>query len=401
MILDEQFCSYDQTTDALVFDLRDAYGPQADLIRVRPWQEQVLIEHMGPSGWQQDDTVFDYPLVSTEVDELPDSHPLRRFSESLPEWARETVRPYGINQLRLLRILSVNPQSHQLAQTAPLVFWLLSECMTAQSSSRELTEISSLKRRDILQQSVGNGSKSLIKFISKLRNISFELIDLQILHSLFGSSVWSRLRHMPCMNWQVLKLFARHPAWLEYKGLLNLINSVDESKALSIVSQWRRLSNDVHRLSRVMDLPDPSQSIKRMQCIKELQHLHDTLTTRINRQKVMEFEARYQQPFPNPPIPGSEDIQPIVSIAELLNEGVEMHHCVASYVGRILGGNSFIYRVLAPQRATLEVLMTPDDKCRIGQLKLACNGKPSAETSAWIWKWMESEKRKPASKRTK
>lgn len=161
MILEKEFCDIDKKTGALIVDLREVYGSQSGLIRIRPWHEQVLIEHSGSSDWLQDDTVFDYPVVSEEVNELEISHPLRRFSESLPEWARDTVQPFRINQLRLLKILCVAPHAQQLARNDPLVFWLLSECMTAQSSEDEISELTRLNRRKILQRTIGYGSNRL------------------------------------------------------------------------------------------------------------------------------------------------------------------------------------------------------------------------------------------------
>lgn len=58
-------------------------------------------------------------------------------------------------------------------------------------------------------------------------------------------------------------------------------------------------------------------------------------------------------PWPDPPIPGIEEIQPILSIEELSAEGREMGNCAASYANTVMRGEYFIYRVMAPTRCTL------------------------------------------------
>ena len=47
-----------------------------------------------------------------------------------------------------------------------------------------------------------------------------------------------------------------------------------------------------------------------------------------------------------PPLPGSDDIQPITTIIDLKTEGVLQNHCVASYYDAILERRCYIYKVL-------------------------------------------------------
>jgi len=59
--------------------------------------------------------------------------------------------------------------------------------------------------------------------------------------------------------------------------------------------------------------------------------------------------------FQNPPIPGTEDIIPITTAADLWREGRSQKNCVATRLNRILQGQCYIYRVMAPERATLSI----------------------------------------------
>ena len=65
-----------------------------------------------------------------------------------------------------------------------------------------------------------------------------------------------------------------------------------------------------------------------------------------------------------------------------------MRHCVGSYVLEVLEGRSFVYSVLAPERATLELALTKEGP-RIHQLRRACNGSPSGQTRKAIQQWLD------------
>jgi hypothetical protein len=101
------------------------------------------------------------------------------------------------------------------------------------------------------------------------------------------------------------------------------------------------------------------------------------------------FEKHGTFSFPPPPLPGNNNIVPITTIEDLLDESAEMHNCSGSYAERIMSRECFIYRVIWPQRATLEVSDT-GDMHHIRQLKLARNEEPSADTWAKVRFWFAS-----------
>lgn len=71
-----------------------------------------------------------------------------------------------------------------------------------------------------------------------------------------------------------------------------------------------------------------------------------------------------------------------------------MHHCVGSYSQTVLKGNCYIYKVLNPQRATLE-LVRQAKSWRIGQLALHCNNSPSQATRLAVQDWLLAGPGKP------
>lgn len=272
----------------------------------------------------------------------------------------------------------------------PLVFWLLPECLPPDCGPKEVLALTGLKRREILLRVLGDGSKALLKFVGKINNFNYDPSDFEMLCLLFGNSEWTVLRHIRKVEWSILKLFARERQWFEHRGVQRLLHEDNEAMVLRTFQAWRRLSEDIRRLARVMRVAAPSPRLKNIQSFAELKHFHDALAEQLNQRRKTEIEARYKKPFPLAPFSGNQDIQPINSIGDLLDEGVVMHHCVGSYVERILENRCYIFKVLAPERATLEILRTPDGKYRIGQLKRACNARPSAETATRVRQWFET-----------
>ena len=130
-------------------------------------------------------------------------------------------------------------------------------------------------------------------------------------------------------------------------------------------------------------------SVKRLQAITSpasLVRLHDELCTRREKNRYI-TDPLFKSDFGPPPLTGTETIVPITTYNELFNESREMHNCVFSYCHRIWEKNYYVYRMLAPQRATLGIIISNDGRKRIDQVKLACNKSPSDEMIAAVKEW--------------
>jgi hypothetical protein len=96
--------------------------------------------------------------------------------------------------------------------------------------------------------------------------------------------------------------------------------------------------------------------------------------------------------FRKPPIPGNDDIFPVLTFEDLLAEGKLMHHCVGGYVNKINSGSTYIYRVLRPERATLEIT-GHGRHARIGEFRKLYNQSPSSKTYLTVMNWLENYKK--------
>ena len=101
--------------------------------------------------------------------------------------------------------------------------------------------------------------------------------------------------------------------------------------------------------------------------------------------------------FPEPWCPGGGlggfDIVPITSSAELYREGKLLHHCAGTYAGQVHSGECYIFSVRkdgAPL-ATLQ-LVRSEAGVAIGQLRGACNAKPSKEVLRLMNSWLRAQR---------
>ena len=83
-------------------------------------------------------------------------------------------------------------------------------------------------------------------------------------------------------------------------------------------------------------------------------------------------------------------ITQLKSSYELVNEGKKMHHCVGSYIKEAEEGRSFFYKVTAPERCTLQIIVR-GSQVYINGFKLACNKDPSEESSWEIRNWIDGQ----------
>lgn len=81
-------------------------------------------------------------------------------------------------------------------------------------------------------------------------------------------------------------------------------------------------------------------------------------------------------PFPPPPFPGTDTIRPLCTPVELINESIAQRNCVGNrvtYEPHIRKGRCYIYKVVAPERATLSIIRRTGESWSIGELKAAGN----------------------------
>lgn len=250
------------------------------------------------------------------------------------------------------------------------------------------------KRKEILNTILGTGSGADIKFLKKIILLKGFREELDAIKHSIENGISPIFRQWQTVPAHLLEIHRRYPGLI----VTRFINVLGNYKYQEIEEGYRdamrinQLLKDIDGMGARLAISHGKNisAINKCASLESLRQLHDAWVGRLNQRKNI---IASDTPFPDPPLPGNEDICPITTDDELMAEGFLMHHCVGGYDKRVQSGESYIYRVLKPERATLEIKGF-GKSIRIGQFKLAYNQHPSEETYAKVSRWIEDFLRK-------
>ncbi len=185
-------------------------------------------------------------------------------------------------------------------------------------------------------------SKLFIKSLRKLDKVAPKKDVLLILRHLTCSAAKSRVisQIKGSLTHKLLHALAQMPDWLSLPGVVNILDNSQE--------QWNRLDSIFPPAILEAELRWQEKLSNSFSSCKSLTELEQKICQWTN-------ELFEDQPFPAPPIPGNQLLVPIQSSKNLREEGREMHHCVAGYVSDVARGDSYFYRWLGSERATVQL----------------------------------------------
>ncbi len=348
---------------------------------------------------------------------LPDE--VQTFIAAIPAELRDHVKRFAFGQALMLKTLARSGEARELAVAHPVIFWLM---IAAVYDSRippgQLERLSRSKRIEILQRLINSRSRSRLKFLGKIDIDTGTLGDAHdVTRALADPVVVAAAAHERQVSIRLLRALSAYPI-LARPMLVRILAGDATIQADATLCRAEELAGqvvDIRRMAAALGIEHPDQALARCRSSVDIRRLHDRWVERLNRRRaarddpaaLMERLAGTRSPlrprrrtgsvdpdtdeawaFPPPPLPDSLDIVAIRSYDELRREGIAQGNCVASYAHTVASGRKYIYRVLAPQRATLEL-----KRCRkgwtIGQLKLAKNGAPAASTVFAVAHWLE------------
>jgi hypothetical protein len=369
--------------------LGKAFGNPGYQGRLRSWEEGGGIEVRQGRVWRRNDEAFDFPVSSEEVAELNAHHPVRAYYETLPGNSARVLRQFVSHQCRLLLVLRQYPLSEELAASAPILCWAASSLLGASPTKGEIGALFGSRRSLILEKFCGVGSASHLKFLTKIRNFSYQHEDLQLLKGMLRDErLMVKLRHAREINWPVLRLFFKQPNILEMKCALDCLSASNRRDAFIFLSKVGTYMRDIRRMCQTASLEYPWARICVMKNAYQIKKLHDALAVELSRRNKESIVEKYGEDLPPSPLKGTETIVHISKVRDLLAEGEEMAHCAGGYVERVMNGDVYMYRVYEPERATMEVERVSDGKFRIVQVKLYKNGDVSNNTLMLLKSWV-------------
>jgi len=388
MILSQPFTNISEQ-DEFFIDIRkylDVY------LKYSPWENGLKIHRYYKGKWEIENRDPDLPLLN-EAHELDSNLPVHQFIKKIPEQIRSRLSTFNYLQTTMLQIAALSENARELISDIPILLWLIAEKLNKGEWSFEKCEIVlNKKRKSILKHIFGNGSKADIKSLRKIRLMHGERDELKTIKTaLENNSLGGQLNHWNTIPVQIIALLQRFPNLSDASFIKQISLNTYDRIADSIAGSYKicKLWDDIYQMGNVLEIENIPLILNQAKTIDALKNLHDRWMNRLHMKDTIISRGK---PFLPPPIPGNENIYPIQTFEDLLAEGKLMNHCVGGYVHKVQNGTSYIYRVLYPQRATLEII-GKGKNARIGEFKRAYNQSPSNKTMLMVADWLEKFKK--------
>jgi hypothetical protein len=366
-------------------------------LRLCSWSEGCRLEVFKNNAWSADEGLY---LDLPELSSLPhdgDDCPVARYLRDVPPEVTQGIAPFGYGRLAMLQVCAASKRGLQLLQNAPLLLWLVAPTLLRQSGGRAdvLHGLLGLRRRDLPALRRSRGSEALIRLLARipLPTSIHPYQHVALTAILARKEARSLLLRKHDADWGVIALIRYYFRRINAPLFRSIIMREPDSRAMAkAVGELDTIVRDTMRLGRQLDIADAPGLVAACADWRRLKGLHDAWTKRLNSMKEAKLILKYGEKLPPPPLPGAEDIQPIDSVRELLLEGKIMRHCAGSYIDAVRSGTCYLYRVTAPERATLEIRKNGAGGWELGQLKTHGNGAPGHDVTQRAREWFSRQK---------
>lgn len=305
----------------------------------------------------------------------------RAFPPKILEAVLAFEKQFSKHTFSCLWFVSRSEAAQQLLLSDPILMWLiLDHAKTNRLPPDKVWPLFSVKRTELLKLVELPPTKATLKLVSKYQLSEFGVHDITLIRQISDAFSPRQLGRLKQLTRELAIWLVEQPASIDYR----FIEKIGDTDIRSL----RITLRDTLGIGRQLNQPNIQQRVNNCETIAELNVIHDQLVTLINQHlKQKNTNVTYR----TAPLASSDTIQHIESFAELVNEGATMAHCIGGYHARIMQGNYFAFRVLAPERATLGMHYV-GDKLKIDQLRLKRNGRPSKETEDAVYWWFENQK---------
>jgi hypothetical protein len=323
--------------------------------------------------------------VRREQQEAREAVGRERFFSTIPRSLVSLVEAFPQRQWHLLSLLARCPGASDLLHSTPALAYALASNWVfhrpaVQRPLRAARALLQRKQRRIAGWLGFPETEAAIRVLRKLQpSACLSGLLLRLRDRMKDPATLRLLGHLPPLDAAGLLLVLRPetagwvtPSLLEQAHVAS--QTLDCARHLAEILEMRRILND----------PRPA---RRLTSITRLRILHDDLVERMNRAGLKMPEAA---PFPAPPFPGNDALVPITTADELFAEGRHQDNCVGAYASRVRRGRCYIYRLLAPERATVEVVLRKSG-WRLGEIEARENQPVCPETERQVQTWLESE----------
>jgi hypothetical protein len=318
---------------------------------------------------------------------LEDYAPSRQFFSNIPTREAGLVARYHKHQWQMLDLAARFGLCalELMASSAALAFcigsWGSFASKHMQKDSETPSRLLRMRRKAICGCLGFPATEAMVRILSKVPPEDCRLESLLVLRERVRVRwIHKALSHLPVINKAVLAVL-RSKAWRSVTPAFlaecatHPANTLEGSlpgtlldEAASLYQQWKKRRLRKHLFKSVSQL---ERFIRKSEAC-------------YNDEKLLK-EASIQ--FPPPPLPGTETIQPISTPHLLHEEARQQHNCVRQQLNDIVGGMLYLYRMIAPERATIGIYPA-EEGWKLGEILGAGNKPVSEETErvakAWV-----------------
>lgn len=367
----------------LELDLGEEDGPTH---RVTPWEEGFDV-HVRGRAVKHDPGVALFYAASLGHGPAP----LQAFARGIPAAVLHAARVAGVYEWSALRMLRACEGVQDLATSAPNLLWLVAGSVAERDvHPRALGDVLRAKRPALLAWALeGEVAPEHVRFLEKLQLVERDAAErTRVLRALRAPEVVRAARHCERISAAALEELVDLPRALcdaAFVGdALRRGDAVDLRRAPELV-------RDCVRLAGIMG--DNAHGLWKRPTVESLACLHDRWVAALPRRRPDLVRVLMEQGsalLPHAPLEASTDIVPIRTVLELWVESVQMAHCAYARLGSYRRGRAFVFRVLRPERATLEVRCVGEELV-LWELRAAQNRPVSAETELAVRHWFEGQ----------
>ena len=307
------------------------------------------------------------------------------FRRSIPPEIASAVEGFSNRQMTLLLVCKQREQVSELLVQNPALGFSLAHHehfrLTWSDPLELAAKVSKMKQREIAKWLGFPGSQLWANILAKIPGEIVSLESILALRTRAGIiEVEKLLCHLRVLNAGAMALIlSQETRRLTTAALLEEVATASEERTTPQV---------VHLIHEIVGLH------MRMGTERDLTGFRSIDEVRRKQQDTVDELARYRkrlesEELPEPPLPGTEHIIPLVNNGQLDEEGEAQHHCVGCYGPLVAAGKCYIYRVMSPQRATLAIEKGPDGCWGIQQLYLSCNRPADQDPWKAVRDWLD------------
>ncbi len=329
------------------------------------------------------------PWDDTDPEEIPIFETLNAFMAPVPAEARQAIGGFAERQWHVMALLARCPGALDLVHSTPaLAFALASNWVFAKRPVQQpLRAARSLLRKrqvEICDWLEFPARPSTVSALRKFRGPDISVKSLLYLRdALWDDEIAKVLSHCATITRQLL-FAATHPIMRAHVSP-RFLRDLDAQKPVPDA----RYPNLDLRDALGWFLTGGYRQFRGPRMLQSIRQLYAAFNAALERPAAASHPAEGDI-FPAPPFAGSHDIIPLRTGRDFLREGMTMKHCIASLHRAAEEGTSAFYSVLAPERATL-LLILDNGVWRVDQLAGAGNKPVSQATWAAVYRWLGSQ----------